>query len=286
MIGPDQSVRRTVTVNPRLSTFAAQTAWDQGTVWLSLTSPSGKVYDRLTTDPAAHHHIQVNAESFAIDKPEAGQWSLVLTGATVQGSGVSVRVYLTQVPLSDFGPIAYVGASTDRGVAPLAIQFTGGASAFTDATIASYRWDFGDCSPGTTEPNVTHVFTFAGSFTVTLTVADSNGEVDSATRDIFVTAFDHPPTAGFLWGSIDATRPNQVLVNAQPSNDVDGPITGYSWDFGDGTTGMGELVSHDYAKAGTYPVKLTVTDDGGLTASTCEMVTPGQPLGASVACPG
>ena len=36
----------------------------------------------------------------------------------------------------------------------------------------------------------------------------------------------------------------------------------YVWDFGDGKTATGQIVTHDYAKPGDYDVKLTVTHDG------------------------
>lgn len=40
-----------------------------------------------------------------------------------------------------------------------------------------------------------------------------------------------------------------------------------TWDFGDGTTATGETVTHKYAVAGTYNVKLTVDGSGYLTES-------------------
>ena len=53
----------------------------------------------------------------------------------------------------------------------------------------------------------------------------------------------------------------------------DGTITGYAWDFGDGTTGSGATVSKTYSTAGTRTVILTVTDNGGLTNSRSQVVT-------------
>ena len=45
------------------------------------------------------------------------------------------------------------------------------------------------------------------------------------------------------------------------------PGNSFQWSFGDGTGAIGPSVQHSYAKAGTYPVKLTVTDRGGNQAS-------------------
>jgi PKD repeat protein len=58
-------------------------------------------------------------------------------------------------------------------------------------------------------------------------------------------------------------------------------ITGYAWNFGDGTSGSGVSPTHTYASAGTYNVSLTVTDTAGLTgtaATTAQIVAPPNPL--------
>ncbi|MFC1696451.1 PKD domain-containing protein [Pseudomonadota bacterium] len=65
------------------------------------------------------------------------------------------------------------------------------------------------------------------------------------------------PTA-FFTGSCDGQT---CAFNAAGSDDPDGSIVSYSWDFDDGATGSGVTPSHSYASAGTYTVTLTVTDD-------------------------
>jgi pectate lyase len=55
-----------------------------------------------------------------------------------------------------------------------------------------------------------------------------------------------------------------VIFNGGGSSDPDGDSLTRMWDFGDGTTASGEVVSHAYAAPGTYTVRLTVSA-GGLT---------------------
>jgi hypothetical protein len=52
------------------------------------------------------------------------------------------------------------------------------------------------------------------------------------------------------------------------STDPDGSIVAWSWDFGDGLTSALQSPSHSYFAAGTYTIRLTVTDDDGATSST------------------
>jgi PKD repeat protein len=46
----------------------------------------------------------------------------------------------------------------------------------------------------------------------------------------------------------------------------------YSWDFGDGGSASGIVVSHEYRAPGSYAVRLTVTDDRNRTASTTQTI--------------
>src|SRR5262249_17774419 len=66
-----------------------------------------------------------------------------------------------------------------------------------------------------------------------------------------------------------------VAFSGAGSNDPDGTIAAWRWSFGHGPVASGVSVSPTYARAGTYIVTLTVTDNGGQTASDTALVTVG-----------
>ncbi|MCW2527766.1 MAG: hypothetical protein JWM76_2626 [Pseudonocardiales bacterium] len=152
----------------------------------------------------------------------------------------------------------------------LVCTFDAGASADSDGTIASYNWDFGDGSALGTGVTATHTYGASGTYQVTLVVSDDDGDTGQQVTSIPVSELpppNVPPTAGF-------TQSCTLLgctFNAGSSTDTDGTIASYAWDFGDGATDSSVSTSHTYASAGTYPVKLIVTDDDGATG---QKVTP------------
>jgi len=90
-----------------------------------------------------------------------------------------------------------------------------------------------------------------------------------------------PPTASFTFSCSGLT----CSFNGSASSDSDGSITGYSWNFGDGSTATGVTASRTYASSGTRTVTLTVMDNGGATGSTSQSVSvtaPGTSISLSV----
>jgi PKD repeat protein len=77
-----------------------------------------------------------------------------------------------------------------------------------------------------------------------------------------------PPLASFGTSCTGYT----CTFNGGSSVDPDGSVASYAWDFGDGTTGAGLTASHTYATRNPYTVKLTISDDGGATASVASVV--------------
>ncbi len=61
----------------------------------------------------------------------------------------------------------------------------------------------------------------------------------------------------------------EITFDGSGSNDPNGDITSYAWEFGDGDTGAGAVVTHAYGYVGSFLVTLCVTDDQG-GESCCE----------------
>ncbi len=85
-----------------------------------------------------------------------------------------------------------------------------------------------------------------------------------------------PPVADA--GSDQSALVNEdVQFDGSGSNDPDGNIESYDWDFGDGSTGGGETTSHAYDSAGDYTATLTVTDNDGYTDEDTASVSVNDP---------
>ncbi|MEA1997042.1 MAG: PKD domain-containing protein [Gemmatimonadota bacterium] len=90
----------------------------------------------------------------------------------------------------------------------------------------------------------------------------------TANSGTLTVAQNQPPVASFSLKPQSGLLPLTVNFNAAGSNDPDGPIVLYEWDFGDGSTAQGVTAEYTYENAGAYTVSLTVTDKKGLTAKT------------------
>ena len=81
------------------------------------------------------------------------------------------------------------------------------------------------------------------------------------------------PTASFTAAPTTGDGPLPVTFDATASDDPDGTIVSYNWDYGDQTADSGQTPSHTYSGPGSYAVILTVTDNRGGTATATTTVT-------------
>jgi PKD repeat protein len=138
----------------------------------------------------------------------------------------------------------------------------------TGATqIASYSWDFGDGSSGSGLV-LQHTFTSSGVFNVTLTTTSlAHGTTNSTTRPIVIAA-PALPVANFTTGPCAVVVASCFRFTDASTVGAGATITGHLIDFGDNTNASALPAERTYAAAGTYNVRLTVTDSLGRTATT------------------
>jgi len=192
-----------------------------------------------------------------------GDYTVILTVADADG----VMDSDTTAASIDPAPIAPVADANGpyQGVVDLPIGFDGSGSDDWDGTIVSWDWGFGDGNNGTGE-TPSHSYAADGFYTVTLTVTDDDGLMNTDTTTTSVATGNQPPTA-------DANGPYSGVAGAPvafdgSASDDDGTIVSWEWDFGDGNSGTGETPSNSYAAEGIYAVTLTVTDDDGVMDTT------------------
>lgn len=105
-----------------------------------------------------------------------------------------------------------------------------------------------------------------------------------------------PPVAAFIFSPVAPIVAGQSVVtfNASGSDDADGTVRSYAWDFGDGTPtvrGDSPATTHVFPDTpatcveAVYTVLLTVEDDGGARASANQQVRVVElPAPGSLAC--
>jgi len=111
--------------------------------------------------------------------------------------------------------------------------------------------------------------------TGTVVFTAEKGGFAEFTSTIFVFGLleNEPPVASFMYSPANPNVNQTITFNGSASYDSEGgEIVNYEWDFGDGTNGTGEIVTHSYSTADEYTVKLTVTDSTSQTNSTAKKI--------------
>ncbi len=161
------------------------------------------------------------------------------------------------------------------------VEFTD-CSTDPDGEVVFWEWEFGDGATSI-ERHPTHRYEQSGIYEVTLRVYD-----DECASDVIVhkvTVGNVPPTACFTYEPGEPTT-QDVVEFTDCSTDVDGEVVAWEWEFGDGATSAEQHPRHQYARSGTYTVRLTVTDDEDATDDTTGDVVVRDAIGTLRVAPG
>lgn len=103
---------------------------------------------------------------------------------------------------------------------------------------------------------------------------DNAGNVEEVNPEYVALNINEAPTASFSFNPSDPVVDETISFDASGSNDPDGSIVSYEWDWtNDGTfEESGQTVSHSYSSSSNFNAVLKVTDDDGATDTVSNVV--------------
>ncbi len=201
------------------------------------------------------------------------------------GTYTATQLFIITV-LPPPSPMVTINAQPSTGYAPMEVNFT--SSINTSATVVGYVWNFGDGNTPITAENATNIYTEPGTYTATLTVLDSNGQ--TGTGAVIIRVYE---TNGgdFRWttsslniyklnaynGDINPGDTIRISINFENVRDMkldNLKVTAAVPDLAiwsslgpfrlrpgkDMSTEI-ELEIPEYADAGLYDIRISLTDD-------------------------
>jgi PKD repeat protein len=198
---------------------------------------------------------------FSVDR-NASPGLRTITVSTVAGSVTSSSLLEVK---QNSQPIARFTMTPNEGTAGTVFNFDASNSSSPGGTIQIYDWNFGDFRTEVGK-NVTHQYSTAGNYTVTLTITDDKRQQATATREVQIKK-GSPPVARFSVTPSAGGTNEEFRFDASESEDKDGHIVSYEWKFNGGSKFTGKVFTRTFPEEGNYTVELTVLDDDGLSGS-------------------
>ncbi|MCX7875081.1 MAG: PKD domain-containing protein [Melioribacteraceae bacterium] len=156
------------------------------------------------------------------------------------------------------GPVANftVQDSTDENTK---LIFDASKSFTPNGIITKYEWDFGDGNKANGKL-VEHIYKNFGNYIVTLKIhTDIKNDCNSSSSSSSIYVNKKPVAK--IKTTKKAALNELIFFDASLSYDINGKISKYIWDFGDGTTSEGIKVYHSFSKSGKFKIKLKVQDE-------------------------
>lgn len=211
--------------------------------------------DGNTSDDANPSHTYTNSGTYEV--------SLFATGPCGTNL-ITIEISLSVAPTADFS-----SDYTNAGCAPMQVQFSDEST----GSPTSWFWEFEGGDPATSTDQFPVVnYLNAGTFDVKLEVMNAEGANSYLLEDYITVLPD--PIAFFNFTDL-----NGVYTFTEDSQFA----TSFSWDFGDGNSGSGPTVQHEYDNDGVYTVTLTASNQCGESIYSTDLnVNPSPTAGFSV----
>lgn len=189
-------------------------------------------------------------------KPGKYKVTLTISGDQVGGCDNTDKdeliVTINEAPVAIFNAVESAAVKEE-------IVCDASSSSVSSGAISKYLWSFGD-STFAEGKIVKHQYNAYGKFEIELKViTDSKTQCNTNSYSRLITINESPKAVAE--GTKNAAVNQIIQFSGIKSFDLDGRITKYFWDLGDGTSKEGIKINHLYKSAGNYKVVLRVEDD-------------------------
>ena len=158
--------------------------------------------------------------------------SLTVNGTRAGEVVVDTIVKTNYIEVYDTQPTANFYAEPTSGSAPLTVSFYDNSTSYDG--IVAWEWDFGD-GTNSTERNPTHTYTEAGTYTVKLTVIETDGDTDMCIKENCITVEEIAvPTVTILSPTMEnpiytqSGKTIQITIKYTEQNPLNGTIKIYN----------------------------------------------------------
>jgi PKD repeat protein len=252
---------------PLAPDFTAEPRSGIGPLTVQFTDTSTGPVDRWIWDFGDGNTSSKQNPQYKYNEPGTFTVKLDISNASGEQATITQKDFITVEPVPAASELIPNFTGTPRsGASPLTVQFTDKSTGFVEPI--TYHWDFGDGNTSSKQ-NPLYTFTEPGLYSLTITIGQADGSLATLMHKDYITVTT-PPVAGELIPEFNATprsgaSPFTVQFTDTSTGFVE-PIT-YLWDFGDGNTSSKQNPLYTYNEAGSYTIKLDVSNASGEQAT-------------------
>ena len=244
-----RNITWTPSTDPDPITYEIEYSYDGGT-WHPLAggiSETSYQWDTTTYQDSANYLIRVSA----YDGEFYSDWDPSDSVFTIDNTAPTVTDH---TPTATYVPVTTImTASFSEAMDKISVQ---NAFSISPPVAVSFSWS-DNTLIFTPSSNLAYGTTY--SLTIGTGSMDPAGNLLHLPYNWQFNTLEKPLEASFTYSPTEPVVDEIVTFNASNYDPPNGTITSYTWDFGDGTSDSGMIVTHAYSAEGTYTVNLAIT---------------------------